>query len=350
MVGLSLLFIALGVYCLLWALGSRLTLAADSITIQGAIKTKVLSLAELRGWRFLPTSPVTLALEPKEKRSRSTKVSLLFPLDEQFTEWLATFPNLDEEEAEASASEILNDDRIGNTPSERVERLQDGTRRARVWNGIAIVAVLWAMFYPRPYAAVMLALIALPWIALEVTRRSDGLFRLDQMRNDAHPSIPFAFISALPLLLRAVLDFNVLQSWLVAVWSIAITAVLVLAIVTVDRSVRRKAASLISLCMFACCYGYGTTIELNAILNRSVGETYSAAVEGKRVISSKRTSYELELGPWGPKTVTNDFEVRKSTYEMIQPGDTVLLTVKTGPLRVKWYSMRSWQHGSGNLP
>ena len=58
----------------------------------------------------------------------------------------------------------------------------------------------------------MLLLSVLPWTGFEITRRSNGLFRADELKNDAHPNVAYALLGpGLVLPLRAVLDYDVLQ-------------------------------------------------------------------------------------------------------------------------------------------
>jgi hypothetical protein len=69
-------------------------------------------------------------------------------------------------------------------------------------------------------------------------------------------------------------------------------------------------------------------------------------VEGKRVIRGKTTTWELELGSWGQRTKVNKLTVAPATYNAIQQGDVVYLSLKQGALGVNWYFMRQWQRGN----
>jgi len=75
------------------------------------------------------------------------------------------------------------------------------------------------------------------------------------------------------------------------------------------------------------------------------GLRYPDTVASKRNVRGKTTSYELMLGPWGPKTNSNKLRKSRPTYDPIQPGDVVHLTMRHGALGVNWYYMRSWQRG-----
>ena len=161
---------------------------------------KFFPVNELLGWRIKPSSPPTLVL--KNRHAHSIKINLLFQLDDEFVKWLSKLPALHTEEVLASQAEVLDDERLGNTVSERTASLQDGLKRTRLLNGSAMIVSLWAIFYPRPYFPLMLLLVALPCLATEVSRRSHGLLRMDEVRNDVHPNVALMYLFPILALCR----------------------------------------------------------------------------------------------------------------------------------------------------
>ncbi len=350
---LSLSFLSLlgGAYCFFYVSKSVVLLFADRISIEDVTGTKEFYRRELRGWRLLRTSPVCLLLQPSDKGIRSVKIGLTFPIDEQFEEWLEPLPCLDAEETAASEKEIADDQRLSESPSDRALALARGKRRGRYLTGISIVICIWAILYPAPYLPLMVALLFLPWIGLEIVRRSGGLFRIDERLNDAHPSVATAVIfPPMALLLRSVLDYNVLQSTRAVVLYAAVGGALVLIAMRFDPTLRLKKFSVVAFCLIGLAYGFGAVIEINILLDRSAGTRYSAIVQGKHVSHGKRTTYHLKLEPWGPETKPNDLEVHRATYDPIACGDVAVLTVRKGALGVNWYYLSAWQRGEETRP
>jgi hypothetical protein len=346
LVGLCLAFGALGIYCLLSTFRSRVVLFADRIEVEELTRTAVLSRDEVRGWRSLPTSPPGFVFIPRDASRRPVKVAQVFRLDPEFAEWLYTLPCLDNEDARTSKAEIRTNTRLGATPGERMKTLAKGKRLARILNVIASLAALWGFVYPRPYEPVVLVLAALPWIAVEIVRRSGGLFRVDANRNDAHPNVAIAFIfPGMVLGLRSVLDYDIVYSLAVVWFTIGIGGLLCLSAIAVDPSLRGKVGTIAGLLVLSLAYGYGTVIEANALLDHSPEASYIANVEGKRIVKGQTTTYELDLGAWGPKTKLNKLRVTRATYNAVEGGDVVYLTLKQGALGVNWYFMRQWQRG-----
>ena len=330
---LCFFFFTLGFYCLLWVFKARLVLAPNQLVIEGPFVTKVLTCEQLLGWRMMPTSPPTLVL--KDRELHSTRVNLLFQPDDEFVEWLSRLPALDVEEAFASEAEILDDERLGNTVSDRTASLQEGLRRTRLLNGFSVLVSLWAIIYPRPYFPLMLLLVALPWLATEVSRQSHGLIRMDEVRNDAHPNLALMYLfPILALCLRAVFDYEILYSGLLLLWCLAISAALIAVLLMVDPSTRTRKTIITALYAFALIYAYGATVEVNGMQERSP-VTYVTTVQGKHVNHGKRTSYDIRLGPWGPKTSENELEVSEATYNSLQPGNHASVKLRTGWLGVQ---------------
>jgi hypothetical protein len=347
LVGLFLALCLLGVYCLLSTLRSRVVLFPDRIVVEELTHTVVLGRDEIRGWRSLPTSPLSFQFEPIDRHRRAVKVALVFHVDAEFMQWLDTMRCLDVDDAEASMVEIENAPRLGQTPTDRLEALARGNRLARLLTIVSTVVCLWGAVYPYPYVPIVVLLAALPWVATETVRRSGGLFRIDRNRSDAHPSVGIAFIfPGLILLLRSVIDYQVFQSPVAVALYVALGGVLALAANAVDPTVRARKINAAALFAFCLAYGYGATIEMNTVLDHSPGTSYSAVVEGKHTQTGKRTTYNLEIGPWGPRAESSYLPVSRFTYEPIQRGDVVLLTLQRGALGVKWFYLRAWQRGN----
>ncbi len=143
LIGLFTVLAALGFYLLLSTFRSKVVLFADRIEVDELFSTEFLSREEIRGWRTLPTSPSALVFVPMDSARRPLKVALIFRLDTEFEQWLATLPCLDIEDARSSKAEIRNDTRLGAAPGERMKKLAAGKRLARLLTIAGYVTTLW---------------------------------------------------------------------------------------------------------------------------------------------------------------------------------------------------------------
>jgi hypothetical protein len=318
----------------------------ERISIEELTSTKELFRQELRGWRIRPTSPPSLILQPKDDSARKTKIALTFPIDDQFERWLESLPCLDDEEKADSEAEISQDSRLGEYAAERTAALARGRTLAKRLSNVSLVVCLWAIFYPTPYKLLIGALVVLPWVGIEVLRRSNGLFRVDEVKNDVHPSVASALLFPTgALALRAVLDYNVRQSAMAFVLYAGVGGVLILLAARFDPSLWTKRFSFAVFCALGFAYGFGVVTEINAQFDRSVGTSYSTIVHDKHIVSGKHTSYVLKLDPWGPETKPNNLDVGRATYNSIQCGDVAQITLRKGALGLNWYYLQSWRQG-----
>jgi hypothetical protein len=335
-------FIFLGVAGAASAFKSKVTLFADRIEVEGILMRNTLLRSQIRGWRIKPSTPLTLVVQPREKRGNAIKVGLLFPIDHEFSKWFDSLPSLDEEEMNASLDEIEKNTDLGATHSERSENLGRARTQTRILTIVSVPAYLWGFFYPHPYALSITVLSILPCVGVAMVWRSKGLIRIDQRKNDIHPTAAYAVMfPPLVLLLRAVLDFNILWSVRPALISLALGAAFIMTALVADSELRKSKGTAVILSLFSLAYGCGLTIESNALLDRSSGELFTAVVQGQHVDSGKTTSYDLELSPWGPKTGENDLEVSKKTYSAIRGGDDVSIELRKGALGINWYYLDS---------
>jgi hypothetical protein len=343
LIGISAAFLLGGAYLVRWILGFRIVLTADAIEFGSAPTATVLRRDEIAGWRTLQPSngPAILVLVPRDSLRQPVKIQKLFQSDAAFESWLAQLPNLDAQDRQAAEQEIAANPDLGVTPDERMATLAAARRTARILNGMFVVSALWAFFYPRPYWLAVTVLAALPWVAVVITARSHGLFRIDQKRNDPHPTVGLAFLMpGFILALRAMLDVHVLR-WQEGLWLAGGLGLLLWAAALMsDATLRTKKATAVALFFLVPAYGYGAGALGNALLDKSPPRVYAVKVVSKYVSSGRSTTYNLRLEAWGPRLETSTVSVSHSFYNSVQPGSPVCIVLRPGALHVAWYVVR----------
>ncbi|WP_139252107.1 hypothetical protein [Hymenobacter psychrotolerans] len=264
---------------------------------------------------------------------------------EDIQQWLADrFPDLDVQQQEQEAQEILQDDALGRTEAEREEKLLQAQRLCRVLNIAAWAVAAWLFFYPQPYSLATQAALALPPVALLAMFWHRGLIRADERKDSAYPSLASAlFMPSLALLLRVLFDFELLEHTLVWPLAAAVAAVFggLLAYGSwrfISNSASRWSA-LAMLLFCALAYGYAAPAAYNCAFDKAIPQVHQAAVHGKHSSSGKTTTYYLAVGPWGPRTTPEDVTVTKELYEQTQAGDTVHAYLFPGRLGIPWFSV-----------
>jgi len=107
LIGLSLLFLLLGIFLIGSVLTSRLIVSADSIELKYLFSSKLLRRSDILGYRILPTQHIsTLVFQPKATEQKKLKIPLYFRTDGAFGQWFIDIPNLDREELGQSMAEL----------------------------------------------------------------------------------------------------------------------------------------------------------------------------------------------------------------------------------------------------
>jgi len=79
LVGLSSLFLLLGIFLISSVLTSRLIVSGDSIELKYLVSSKLFRRSDIEGFRILPTQYIpTLVLQPKSAEQKKLKIPLYF--------------------------------------------------------------------------------------------------------------------------------------------------------------------------------------------------------------------------------------------------------------------------------
>lgn len=342
-VGLCIGFLLLSSLVAILVIRSRIILTPDSIESRELFSRGKLLRDDILGRRLQENSkgPASLVLVPRDSSVKRLKFSTFYNFDQTFWDWIELLPDLDQADHEAAQQEILGNSEIGATPADRLAAATNAKRLATLMAFLACTAGAWGWFYPKPYWLVVGLLLILPWLAVAITMRSGGLFRIDARNNDPHPHLAIPFLApGLVLTIRAVNDVHLLE-WRTALYvSICVAFALAAMTIIADRSLKKEKASMFAIILLTTFYGYGASMEANVIFDRGVPTVYSAQVLGKKTLSGKSTSYKLTLTPWGPKREPDEVSVSRKWYELLRPGDTVCPVLHEGALHIRWYRVR----------
>ena len=338
MITLSLLFVLLGGYLVLFMAFSKIILRPDAVEVQSPLSRRIMLREEIRGRRFLSNTS-TIELLPRDDSQKKLKIAFFAKPDALFTAWFASIPDIDAGELANSETEIASDPEFGLTPEQRTEQLARAGMTARwLTRGVLLISA-WGFFYPRPYQLIMGILAAVPLLAVMLLLRSKGLYQMEGRRNDARPSLVVAFL--LPtcvLMIRAVTGVNFPRWMPLFTLGLACGCTLTLLVASADRRLRERRANMGAIFLIATFYGLGVAAQADELLDRSTPQVFRVAVLSKRVArSSKSTTYFLRVEPWGPKPDANDVSVPGRLYDVVPPKQTVCINLLQGALKIPWY-------------
>ena len=340
LLALCLALVVFGAYCILSAVRSCVVLFADRVEDHGVFLTRELTRQQILGRRFqqAQNSPGALVLVPRDD-ARKIKIAQVLKTDGAFEEWTSSLPDLDAQDLKASEEEIAGGVEGSSLREGRLDELARG-RKLAMWLKVATYVIAgWSWVYPQPYGLAITLLILLPWLAVMIVVRSDGLFRIDQRKNDAHPSVGTLFlIPGLILAMRVLNDMHVL-AWKPALYlSLGIGFVLWVVAAKVDASLRARPFTLALLLLITCAYGYGAGLEIDKLLDRSAAMVYSGRVVDKHISSgSRHTSYDLRVNSPELDVFNGNISVSASLYRSVEVGDSVCASVRRGALNIPWF-------------
>lgn len=214
-------------------------------------------------------------------------------------------------------------------------------RRMAAGLDVATLATLaWCFLAPGFHYPILISILAaLPIIALLLLAFSRGAIRLDEKRGtlQADVAAPF-FLPGFALMARALLDIE-LMDWTTAIVCAFVIAVLLVGFATIaDRRVRQRPWFALLAALLVAAYGFGITVEANALLDASRPMVYRTQVMSKHVsYGSKANRYLVKVLPWGPRQEPEDVIVPRALYDTLGAGSAICIMLRSGRFGIPWF-------------
>jgi hypothetical protein len=236
----------------------------------------------------------------------------------------------------AELADTLYPERSPDAKSKEIKRLR---HLATGVNGAAVALSAWGWVSPPPGLLLVAALLAVPWVAIVLVAKFQPLYRFGARSSDQHPDLSLAIIApGFILTLRAVSSFEILEWYAPLILACAGGLALGGAAALVDPWFRKQRWSVVLSILICCAYGYGGSLELNALTDTSSPRVFRASVRTKWVDGDwKWRTWYLTLKPWGPVAKDEDVSVSNLMYQRTQAGDTVCVFLRSGAFRISWY-------------
>lgn len=298
--------------------------------------------AEIAGLRSLSHQGVTYVFfHFRDQARKPFKVGLICERDEHFDRWLAAFPDLDVVERAAAEATLRGDPSLGGDPAERERALARARTLARGLSAAAWAAVAWGWFRPRPYVAAIATLAAIPVLAIGLLLAKRGLVGVDERKTDPRPSVLVPILMpGLTLMLRALLDFHVLDWQVLLGWTAPVCLALWALLLAGDRQLRQSRFVPLLALLFTAPLAWGAVAEANVLLDAAPPQRHRARVTGRHVSSGKVTTRKVKLEPFGPVASAEDVDVRRADYDALRVGDEACVTLHPGRLGARWLTAR----------
>lgn len=335
----SLLMAGFFIYAVLEAKYGTYFIDASGIAYRSKFMQRYLAHNEVRGFW---TNEHYLHIVPVDRKKKAIKISIYTERYAEITDFvIALYPNLADVDPELQDA-LMSNPALGASEAERAQALKRAKRVAGALNVAGCAAAAWTLFNPDPYDAAVITCSVMVIACLPVLAAFKGVIHVNQEKNSPYPSVFLAILMpALVVMLRALLDFDLLDPASVVPYACMAGALITVACfaITKELSFRRWgsliAAPVMALAMTG--YVYGVFTFANCFYDGSLPAIHTATVEGKHIVRGKHTSYNITLAPWGPRTGSEDVSVPREDYERIDTGDQVDVHLFNGRLGAAWF-------------
>lgn len=344
MVGLGLFLIVFAACFGLEAIRFRLVIDGDSLTVTHVFSSRSVLLDEIAGYRTGSKGTVWLDLK---SGARALTISNSMERQEEFLEWLRErYPDIDAERAREVKSEVLHDERFGDTEEERAGRLKKAWR-LMFYSALTPSLLIWVLIKPQPIRLLMMILLAIPILAVWLTWYYKGILRLFVSNRHPYPSLMIAIIGAAVLALIAVSRvydiylFSDHDWFLIAGCAIALTllwAVVCRAAIPADKN---PIVFFGGMLLIAGVYSYSALLFVNCAYDAGTPEKWKVGVDRKHAAHGKSTTYYLKLSPWGRYDAGKAVIVDHRFYDSVAVGDSVDVLIHPGACGISWYEVTS---------
>ena len=339
---MGVFFLAFTLWMVLTVLKTRLKIDDQSITMQTAFTRRTLLLKDIAGYRLAGYNYMYLV--PKA-RSRPIKISANFQGQKEIYDWVKMrYDDVDALQQQRDREDILTNEKFGETEDDRWFNLKRANNMVAAASANAIALLLWEIFYPQPYAILMILLLIAPWVAVYGTWYSRGLIRLTKKKGSGYPTLAMLMILPIVGIIVAILrDYKLYEfssgNWVVlGVVSVAVTVLFVIFCMKALAAERRKWLVVLFILFFSALYSFGLLVFYNCYYDRTEPQGWRVPVVGKRISTGRYSdTYYLQLGAWGRWEEGHDVDVPKKMYNAVDRGDTLNVFLRQGKLGIKWY-------------
>ena len=255
-------------------------------------------------------------------------------------------PSIDERDYQEEHEEILSNPEFGSSEEAREDQLKLAKSWARYLNYSGWGYAAFAFFWAEPYDLVIVLGLLIPFVCLGTIVYFKGLIRLNQYENSAYPAVYAGVIIPICVLfLRASMDFEIYDYGPLWGPTIALGMVVALFMLWATQSLKIKdwihLLAWLGAIVLGIAFAFGSIICINCYYDSNPpGETHYSEVVDMHTSSGKRTSYYIKFAPGGPFPEGDQVSVSSGTYESVQVGDQIEISMRSGLLGVPWYRFR----------
>lgn len=336
---IPIFLLVFAVFIILNQIKSKIIISADYIIRINAFGRKELPCKNIKGIRV---GQKTITIEPD---STSNPKIILNNYDdlgnsEELVKWLKeNFKDLDDIDLKGEQNKALQDKALGTNPKEREEKLIKAKQIAWTYNIIGMI-LGFAMIFLKNNLVAAILMLSYPLLGIVVMIFSKGLTKfLSNSKRSVCSFIMLGFIMpAFVMLIKSLGEYEISQYG--HIWLPFIVTGLVVFFILFKMGINNSlplTGQIIFMVIAGFLYGYGSTIQVNCVFDKSSPQMIHTTVSSRWIEHSKGTHYHLKLSSWDTDQTPKDIQVSESTYYRYSEGSSIDVELKKGLLNIPWY-------------
>lgn len=335
-----LLVIAFGIIVNL--IKRKIVISQYNIISTGVWGTRELSNTNVKGFRI---GDKAIYIKPKDGYSKITiRDYISIGKSTELIECLKTqYTDLDAVEYNQEHEEILNDPNLGFSKEDREASFKKASQLSLVYNIVGVVLSFLVALLFKYNQIIDIVILLYPLGGIALISLSKGLIMLIAKKSSAHYQIFIGiYMPVIVLMIKSIVDYHIFQyeNFWVPFIIIGIILFTVLFIYSIRKSNTLIAGQLIVAILIAFAYSYGSVIRINCNFDLSKPKIYTPIVLDQHIITGKKDSYYLNLGPWGTRIYPDDIQVDYTLYHNVTIGGHVNIELKKGLLNIPWFYLQ----------
>ena len=189
-----------------------------------------------------------------------------------------------------------------------------------------ILVGLWGYFYPQPYRLCMAVLISIPWLAILTARVMES-------RQALAYTVMFPVTA---LLFRAVVDLEIFMLIRSVLTGTGVAVLVLVILLLLDGKMLRSYSAGV---VVVWCYGYGTALELNTLLDSPNTKQATVSIVSRDYHIGRHSTFELILAPSGEGLQKHHTTVSWNTYVSLSGQSLACVNSGPGAMGICWYQV-----------
>jgi hypothetical protein len=332
-----------------WAFRARVVLTRDSMTVRGLIRTRVITEAEIEGFRWI-NGQLHLYLKNREWPIQLSHYQDPYAINA----WVfAHARDLAQQELAQEDVAIKRDLSLGMTERQKEDQLARLRKIVKSINvlayGVAAVGVINVLFLEQDMIAKTATgvLVAIPILLDLLALRNRGHIRIDYQEGTRYPQIFSGTLACgiavalMSLFDKTTLLGNEFYRWLIP---IALAKGLLWLYIDLDRlrmlharSRFAPAVTAVSLMLLPAFWVGGSLYQVNQHFDNSSVSWNATEVLSTRRSSGKTVTYYAKVKPWSPSLdEPPELVMSRQQFEQLKVGMHVEVGVREGALALPW--------------